>query len=297
MPAPTALIKFTQDGNVGDGQALAGVPTLPVTIENSTSGPGSNIGSWRINLVYVPPGNPTVAIQLPLAENPNNDTPWASINPDPLPGCYRFQLLAYEGVNYGGDWEEDIRNFAVPDPVFGIKLPPYQMIPPKLPLPGTGLPNEKPDELNFGGQIYGWDGFGDEGLLLHFMRKVINGDFGGNPTATEFVDQDDSPVTLEFSKRYVVDNNGSTPANNIDLNLPAGTDADLGKPIWVKTAYTAAYSLGVRGGARLVCGGSDLIHLGALAGGPIGALILTQSEEGLVLRLSKSGSQYYWMFD
>ena len=176
MAVPTALLKFTQGALIGDGEALAGVPGILVTVENSTL---ANIQSWRINLVYVPPGQAAVPIASPLAQNPSSNTPLASFTPDPLPGCYRLQIFVYEGVGYTGDWEEDIRNFAVPDPVTGIIFPSYQMLPPKLPVVGTGEPNEKPDEMNFGGQPYGWDGFGTEGLLLEFMRKVVSGEVGG----------------------------------------------------------------------------------------------------------------------
>jgi hypothetical protein len=99
--------------------------------------------------------------------------------PDTVPGCYRLQLFVYEGPSYSGSWNEDIRNFAVPEPLYGMIFPPYQMVPPKLPLPDTGLPNAKPDELNIGGQPFGWDGDGTDGLVLDFMRKVVSGIIGG----------------------------------------------------------------------------------------------------------------------
>jgi hypothetical protein len=94
------------------------------------------------------------------------------------------QLYVYSGIGFSGSGEQDIRNFVVPDPDHGIVFPPYQMLPPKLPLPGTGSANEKPDELNIGGQPFGWDGFGNEGLVLEFMRKTVAGDFGGGGGST-----------------------------------------------------------------------------------------------------------------
>lgn len=172
---PTALIKFTQGALIGNpGEALAGVPGVLVKVENNY-----NVGvqSWRINLVYVPPGS-SVPVASPLAQNAASNTPYATFIPTSVPGSYRLQLFVYSGTGFSGSSQQDIRNFVVPDPVHGIVYPPYQMMPPKLPLSGTSEANAKPDELNLGGQPYGWDGYGNEGLLLQFMRKVVAGDFG-----------------------------------------------------------------------------------------------------------------------
>lgn len=173
MATPVALLKFTQGALVGDGEALRVVPGVPVNIGNSNN---SGVQSWRINLVYTPPGGGVSPVS-PLASNAADNTPTASVIPDAVPGCYRVQIFVYSGPNYTGDWEQDIRNFAVPVPVTGVIYPPYQAMPPKLPLPGTGLLNEKPDELNFGFQPYGWDGEGTDGLVLDFMRKAVSGEF------------------------------------------------------------------------------------------------------------------------
>jgi hypothetical protein len=179
MATPTALLKFSQGAIIGpDGEALVVVPGTPVKIENSTSGPGSNIQSWRINLVYTPPGSSVAAVS-PLAANAASNTPYAEVTPDWVPGTYRVQIYLYAGISYSGAYEQDIRDFVVPDSVHGIIFPPYQMLPPKLPLPGTGQDNEKPDELNIDGQPFGWDGMGTDGLVLTFMRKAVSGAFGG----------------------------------------------------------------------------------------------------------------------
>jgi hypothetical protein len=294
MPTPVALLKFKQGALIGaNGEALAGtIGGGIVEIENSSN---LYIQSWRINLVYTPPGC-SVPIANPLTENPNGNIPYAAFVPDVVPGCYRIQLLVYNGVNYSGDWEEDIRNFAIPDPAFGMILPPYQMLPPKLPLPGTGQPNEKPDELNFGGQPYGWDGYGNEGLILNFLREVLAGTFGGTVPVIEEVDQDDSPVTVAFGKRYLVNNDGAVQANNIVLNLPALTDGDLNKRVYFGSRYTHEYALGVSGGALITCAGSDLIFMGGLLGHQP-TLLLDQSEDNVVMSPYKKGSNYYWVIE
>lgn len=174
---PTALIKYTQGALVGNpGEALAGVPGVLVKVENNNN---AGVQSWRINLVYVPPGS-GVPVALPLAQDAADNTPYAEFLPDLVPGSYRLQLFVYSGTGFSGSSEQDIRNFVVPDPAYGIVYPPYQMMPPKLPLPGTGYDNEKPDELNLLGQPYGWDGYGTEGLVLEFMRKTVSGVFAGD---------------------------------------------------------------------------------------------------------------------
>jgi hypothetical protein len=206
--AAVALLKFKQGALIGpDGEALIVAPSVQVDIENSDN---TDIQSWRLNLVYTPPGG-GVAIALPLAENPASATPASNVTPDATPGCYRIQLIVYEGPSYTGDSDEDIRNFAVPDPVYGIVFPSYQVLPAKLPILGTGLPGEKPDELNFGGQPYGWDGEGTEGLLLQFMRDVVAGTIGGGGggerrrTVIDIVDNTVAPPTEVADDRYILD--------------------------------------------------------------------------------------------
>jgi len=176
MAAPIALIKFVQglvEGN--PGEAMAGVPGTVVEVRNNDN---DNVQSWRINLVYTPPGS-SVSVASPLAQNAADNEPLALFTPDTIPGSYRLQLFVYSGTGFSGVSEQDIRNFVVPDPDHDIIFPPYQMLPPKLPLPGTGYENEKPDELNIGGQPFGWDGYGNDGLVLDFMRKTVTGTFAG----------------------------------------------------------------------------------------------------------------------
>jgi hypothetical protein len=167
----TALLKFTQGALVGDGEALKVLPGIAVTVENSDD---TGVASAILDLHYVPPGS-SVAIAVPLAQNPAGPVAPTLVTPDSTPGCYRHRLRVYSGAGYTGVVDEDIRNIGVPDPVYDFIFPPYQEVPAKLPVTGSGLPGAKPDELNFGGQPYGWDGFGDEGLLLDFLRQAVEG--------------------------------------------------------------------------------------------------------------------------
>jgi len=164
--AVVALIKFSQGLNVGSpGVALSGVPNVLVNIENDSI---VDIQSWKIDLVYVPPGS-TVSIGT-LATGDSN-TPFATFTPDNVRGCYRVVLTVYSGLGQSGSSNRDIRNFGVPT-TGGFIFPPYQELPPKLPVLGSGFIGEKPDELNFGNQPYGWDGIGTDGLILDLLRQL-----------------------------------------------------------------------------------------------------------------------------
>lgn len=163
--AVTALTKFTQGALVGlPGVALAGVALTQVDIENDDP---TDVASWKVDLVYVPPGSALVAGVLATGDSPS---PFASFTPD-LPGCYRIILTVWDSAGMVGTSNVDIRNFGVPDSN-GIIYPPYQELPRKLPVLGSGDVGEKPDELNFNQQPYGWDGNGSDGLMLYFMRTV-----------------------------------------------------------------------------------------------------------------------------
>ena len=181
--AATALIKLSQGILIPPaGQALAGAGGVSFTIENASP---VDIQSWEVQLVYVPPGS-TVVVGL-VATSPNTSVVLGAVVPDLVPGCYRIRLRVWPQTNYQGAPSEDIRNFAVPS-ANGVIFPPYQQLPPKLPILGSGAPGEKPDELNFGGQPYGWDGYGNEGLVLDFMRKtdaLLSGGGGGGGGFTD----------------------------------------------------------------------------------------------------------------
>jgi len=166
-----SLIKFTQGTNTdAAGHALLGtIAGGPVTVENG--GDNTNTLSWRIELLYAPPesGMPTGVV----ASNANDANPTFAFTPDAT-GCYRFRLTVWTGVSYSGTQNVDIRNFAVPLSE-KIVQPPYQTHPPTLPIQGSGYPGEKPDELNFGGQPYGWAGDDDPTRkLLHQQLAELN---------------------------------------------------------------------------------------------------------------------------
>lgn len=158
--AVTALLKFIQ-GTTSTGQAKVVTAGTAVTIRNDVN---TNVKSWRVELLYAPPGSPTeVAGGGPkpgspqvIAENSDSSNPDTTITPDvDWPGCYRIRLTVYSLKNFTGDADVDIRNICVLTPNRKLVLPPYQMLPAPLPLTGTG---SKPDELNFEDQVYGWTG-------------------------------------------------------------------------------------------------------------------------------------------
>lgn len=219
--AVTALIKFTQGMSIGTpGVAMKGVSGTPVFIENVNT---TSIQSWKIDLVYVPqPGSSLVVGTLASA---NSNTPLASFTPDAVPGCYRIQLKVYPGAGFTGTPDVDIRNFAVPD-AQGFVYPPYQELPPKIPVTGSGYPGAKPDELNFSGQSFGWDGTGTDGLLLDFMRTMSLGGGGGGPAIwihNPPVQVGDSPYTAVIMEAVKVDvDTGAIVVQLPDATLYAG---------------------------------------------------------------------------
>ena len=160
MPA-IALLKFVQGSRQPPaGQALIVLPSVQVDITNG--GDNTDVKSWRLELLDHPwsagtatPGSPVI-----LGQNGNDSTPTANRTPAPatLPGSYRIRLTVWTGTGYTGAQDVDIRNFTVRAPNQSVILPPYQKLPDPLPLPGEGKPGEKPDELNFEGQPWGWSG-------------------------------------------------------------------------------------------------------------------------------------------
>ena len=160
--AAIALLKFIQGARVGgNGHALVVLPGVQVDISNG--GDNTDVNSWRLELLDGPPGSPFE--QVPgtptlLAENPSSSTPAASSTPAVIafPGSYRVRLQVWTGSNYTGVLDTDIRNYAVPTPLNSIIIPPFQKLPDPLPLLGSGVPGEKPNELNFEGQPFGWSG-------------------------------------------------------------------------------------------------------------------------------------------
>lgn len=172
MPA-TALLKFSQGLSIGaDGEAFIASTGTAVVIENSDN---TDVGSWRIELLYGPPGSSfeqvpgTPAV---LAQASSN-TPTINLTPEALfYGCYRIRLSVWDLAGFSGTPNVDIRNVAVPTPNKNLILSPFQKLPDPLPLLGTGEPGEKPHELNFEGQSWGWAGGDYNGTTVDF--RLIN---------------------------------------------------------------------------------------------------------------------------
>jgi len=222
--AATALIKFTQNAVTGpDGQAYRGLKGHTATLENSDN---TDVASWDVFLVYVPPGSALVASQLvPFAFSNNSSTPVANFSPD-VEGCYRFNLVVYESIGRTGTSDQDIRNFGIPELRHGFIRPPYQKLPDPLPVLGSGDVGEKPDELNFEGQVFGWAGGSSDGLMHDILGQLDNSTFDLLPDPLSVaaidtnvpnvieIDYEPSPVgtITDGTDVYVLFSNGSNTA-------------------------------------------------------------------------------------
>lgn len=215
MPA-VALIKFDQADGSGSpgGEAHPAIfyfaPDAAKNQITVTNDDNTDVASWKIELLYNPPGSALGAVPgtpLLVAEATSN-TPSGNFTMDVPHGCYRVQLTVWDSV---GVSDVDIRNVGVPDGR-GVIIPPYQKLPDPLPLPDTGLAGNKPDELNFGGQAYGWLGDGDTGLHHHF-----------------FVKHDDLPTEIITSTPYTARALQDPPLYLVDLGS-IGSDAVFNLP-------------------------------------------------------------------
>jgi hypothetical protein len=162
MPA-AALIKVTQGATTDvPGRSVEGAISVQHVV--FSNGDDTNVVSWKYELLYTPPGS----VIVPFSQGPGIVSTFDIGAPD-RPGSYRVRLTVTDAA---GRQDVDIRNFAVPLPKTGIIIPPYQGNPPPLPLIGIG---SKPEELNFGGQMTGWDApdFGAV-LMLHKALEVLD---------------------------------------------------------------------------------------------------------------------------
>lgn len=158
--AAAALIDFVQGAlNPAAGVALIGVTGTSVGVTNAVN---TGIASWQVDLVYVPTGS-GLSISI-LASSDSGTTPTASFTPD-VGGCFRVREQVWSVTNrVGTPADTDIRNFCVPELGTASVVPPYQGAPPRV--------LTKPDELNFGSQMYGYAGLGtaSDGLAIYQMR-------------------------------------------------------------------------------------------------------------------------------
>jgi len=166
----TALIQFTQGSTVGTaGQALVGSTGTAVAVANNST---TGIQSWSIECLDSPTGSTVPKTTLAFSNSGN--TPAASFTPD-IPGSYRIRLNVWDAVSRPGTpTDVDIRVFAVRE-ANGFICPPYQVYPPQLPPPASGLAGNKPDEMNFSGQTNGWAGTGTDGLLDNLIKSANSG--------------------------------------------------------------------------------------------------------------------------
>jgi len=139
--------------------------------------------------------------------------------------------------------------------------------------------------------------FGWATKLNPLIRLGGGGGGGGLIPDVVKVDQDDSPVTVEQDKRYLINNNGAAQASNIDLILPDLSGADLTKRVYINTRYTHEPTSGISGAALITCSGTDLIYMGAIAGGHQAILLLDQSEENIVMVPYQEGLNFYWIIE
>jgi len=150
----TSLLKFTQGATTDlAGRAVAG--TMTGGVVNVTNGDNTGVVSWKYELLYVPPGS-----SIPLVtQGPGVTSTFSFAQPD-RPGSYRVRLTTLDA---SGNADVDIRCFCVPFSAFGIIMPPYQGNPPPLPATGAGA---KPNEMNLGGSLVGYDGGMDDAAKL-----------------------------------------------------------------------------------------------------------------------------------
>lgn len=141
----TALLKITQASHTDTaGRAVKGTLTDGTVV--FSNGSNTNVSSWKYEVLNVPPGS-----AIPLAvQGPGGTATYTMGQPD-VPGSYRVRLTV---IHTDLSTDVDIRNLIVPFPN-GLMCPPYQGIP--LPL----SPVLKPDEMNVGGQAWGWHGDAD----------------------------------------------------------------------------------------------------------------------------------------
>ena len=158
--AIVALLKFSQGTYVGgSGRAIIVTDDVPVVVSNANN---TSVQSYRLELCYAPPDSPYAIVpgEMPpvvLAEG-NGVLSYAFAPTLGVSGCYRFRLTTWTGVGYTGQSDVDIRNICVPTANQQLVKPPYQQFPDPLPLAGSGTAGEKPDELNFEDQRWGWAG-------------------------------------------------------------------------------------------------------------------------------------------
>lgn len=165
--AAVALLKIHQGATVGaDGEALVvalgGGPLVFANADNT------GVADWYFELCYVPPGSAIVLFH----QGPGPLATFTVPAPD-VPGSYRVRLVVRDA---GLVPDTDIRVATVPF-ANGTIAPPYQGVPQQCPLVGAGA---KPNEMNFLGQLNGWDGNTTTPGMLYDRLKALDFFTGGS---------------------------------------------------------------------------------------------------------------------
>ena len=211
--AVTALIQFTQGPNTDvAGRAVLGTLTDGAcTISN---GDNTNVVRWVFTLLFSPPGS-----ALTTGVKQDGGTATYNFTPDVV-GSYRWQLDVYDA---GTLTDQDIRVFSVPN-FRDIVVPPYQKLPDPIPLA------YKSDEMNFGGQAYGWLGTRTSKMMEQFFLAY-------HDEAPKTVSTTPYNATADEADIYLVDPSGSA----ITFNLPS-SGLRVGQIFKIKDSTQSAYT-------------------------------------------------------
>lgn len=167
--AAVALIQINQGGGVNTdiaGRAVKGTTTDGTVV--FSNGDNSDVATWTFELLDVPPGS-----AIPKdTQGPGAVQTFTMAQPD-VSGSYRMRLTVADS---SGNTNTDIRNLVVPFSGTGILAPPFQGEPKQLPLVGALA---KPNELNIGGQAFGWAGDDDSSrIFLYQTLQLIDQGLG-----------------------------------------------------------------------------------------------------------------------
>lgn len=265
-----ALIKFDQGPNSDiAGRAVSGTTTDGVvTVSN---GDDTGVVSWKFEVLYVPPGS-----ALPLTVQGPTGVATFTFTPD-VAGSYRIRLTVFDA---GSSSEEDIRNFCVPF-TNGVIAPPYQRNPSPIPLTGLG---GKPDEMNIGGQAFGWDGEDAPGAFLMFqVLQLVDGlSTGGEANTASNIGGGSglfkvkTGVNLEFRTLVAGTNVTITPiGDTFEIAASAAGEANLGANVGAsgedvfrdKTGVTLNFKRLVAGTNITLTPAADTLTIGASVSG------------------------------
>jgi len=306
--AVTALIKFTQGASVGNpGEVLVGATGALVVIANDDN---TDVLSWEIELLYVPPGS---ALFPGVLSSASSSTPAGSFTPD-VSGSWRIRLKVYNAAGFTGTVDTDIRNFVIPESKHGLVVPPYQKDPDPLPTLASGGTGAKPNEMNINAEEFGWAGSGVDGMLQNFIKQVDASNFDLLPNTpaspgglmSVFRDQPVAPSGVFYDSvddelwwcdsgdtavRRLDVSEGLTPVQLANISLPAvcrrvvtdathafvvhGSGTGAGATIIEKSSNTIVGLLAPGGGGRslhsVVVNGDD-IYCVSLRGGTPGEI-------------------------